>query len=236
MSNSYEEGFEKSKGDISSFFTKIYALMFLGLLITFGVTYGLYYGAVSGSVMAYDVINFVLQFYYIILIAEVLVVIFLNARLMKMSKYAALTMFIVYSLLNGLTFSIILPFYTNVGLALGMASITFLVMTVYGFVTKSDLSNIGGILTVGLISVIIATVVNMFLRNEMLDYIICYAGLFIFIALTAYDTNKLKMIYNSRGEMDDASITKLAIIGALKLYLDFINMFMYILRLLNRNR
>ncbi len=233
MQNNYGEVLKQEEG-ISGFFTKVYALMFLALLITFGTTYGIYAGAVTGNTIASELLYFVMNFYYLVIGFEVLLVIFLSARLQKMSVTTATTMFIVYSIANGLTFSIILPFYSNVALALGMASIAFLVMSIYGYITKSNLSNARGILTVGLISVIIATVVNIFLKNSTLDYIICYAGLFIFIGLTAYDTNKLKRIYLERSNMDNKTLTKIAIIGALGLYLDFINMFMYILRLLNR--
>lgn len=234
MERSYEQGYERQEG-LSSFFTKVYGIMFLGLMVTFGITYGIYQGIVYDNQLAIEIATFVMNFYYVVLIAEVVVVIALNARLMKMSKSMAIAMFLLYSVLNGLTFSIILPYYSNVFLALGMAGITFLVMTVYGLVTKSNLSSIGNFLSVALISLIIATVVNIFLGSSTLDYIICYVGLLLFIALTAYDTNKLKMIYNNSASMDNASLGKIAIIGALQLYLDFINMFMYILRLLNRD-
>ncbi len=219
---------------ISVFFTRVYALMFLALLITFGVTAGVYTGIVYNNPIAVQIGMFLMEFYYFVIGFELVLVMLLSARIQKMSMFTAVTMFIIYSITNGLVFSIILPYYSNIGIALGMTSVTFLVMTVYGLITKKDLSGVGSFLTVTLISVVIATLVNMFLQSAMIDYIVCYVGLFLFIALTAYDTNKLKNIYLNRANIDNATLSKLVVMGALSLYLDFINMFMYILRIMNR--
>ncbi len=234
MDNLYESSFERAEG-LNSFFVKIFGWMFLGLFITFAIPFGIYNGIVYDNVTAINIALFINKYYLFIILSEVAVVIFLNVRLLKMSKYMAISLFLTYAVLNGLVFSIILPFYQGVTTALGLSALTFLVMAVYGLVTKKDLSGMGSILTVGLISVIIATFVNMFIGSSTLDYIVSYLGLFIFIALTAYDTNKLKNMYYSIGEMENTTLSKIAIIGALQLYLDFVNMFTYILRLLNND-
>jgi FtsH-binding integral membrane protein len=154
-----------------------------------------------------------------------------------MSAQRATIVFILYSVLNGLTLSIIFLIYTTGSIAstFFVTAGTFAVMSAYGYLTKSDLSKWGNILFMGLIGIIIASIVNYFMQSETLYAIITYIGVLIFVALTAYDTQKIKTmnIIGNEGTDEDK---KEAIMGALTLYLDFINLFLYLLRLLGRRR
>ena len=153
----------------------------------------------------------------------------------KMSASTATLVFLGYSLLNGLIFSSIFLTYTGGSIALTffITAGTFGVMSAYGYFTKSDLTSIGNIAIMLLIGVIIASLVNMFMKSEMLYWIISYAGVAIFVALTAYDTQKIKEM-NIIGNEGTAEDRKEAIVGALTLYLDFINLFLFLLRLFGR--
>jgi FtsH-binding integral membrane protein len=139
--------------------------------------------------------------------------------------------------LNGITLSPILLIYTGASVAATffITAATFGVMSIAGYVTKKDLSTMGSYLMMGLIGVIIASVVNMFLHSETMDYIISYLGVFIFIGLTAYDTQKIKTL-GQEALNNGASMQKIAILGALTLYLDFVNLFLYLLRLFGRRK
>lgn len=172
-----------------------------------------------------------------LIIGEVVLVMVLAARVQRMSAATATAVFIGYSALNGLTLSMVFLAYTSASVAQAffVTAGVFGVMTIYGFVTKTDLSRLGNILGMALIGFIIATVVNIFLRSEGLYWIITYAGVLIFTGLVAYDTQQIKKMALA-GAGDDESGQKLAIMGALKLYLDFINLFLLLLRILGRQR
>ena len=172
-----------------------------------------------------------------LIIGEVVLVMVLAARVQRMSAATATAVFIGYSALNGLTLSMVFLAYTSASVAQAffVTAGVFGVMTIYGFVTKTDLSRLGNILGMALIGFIIATVVNIFLRSEGLYWIITYAGVLIFTGLVAYDTQQIKKMALA-GAGDDESGQKLAIMGALKLYLDFINLFLQLLRILGRQR
>jgi hypothetical protein len=146
-------------------------------------------------------------------------------------------MFMLYSALNGVTFASIFLLYTSSSIAstFMVASGTFAAMSVYGYVTKRDLTGWGSFLFMGLIGVIIASVVNIFLHSAMITWVTSYLGVFIFVGLTAYDTQKIKMI-GQRGFADHESRHKAAILGALALYLDFINLFLMLLRIMGNRR
>lgn len=169
--------------------------------------------------------------------AEFLLVIMLSARLHKLSLTTATMMFVLYSVLNGATLSCIFLVYTMSSIAstFFICAATFGVMSVYGAVTKKDLSGMGRILFMALIGLIIATVVNIFLKSGGFNLVISALGVLIFVGLTAYDTQKIKT-YLSQYDVADESAQKLALIGALELYLDFINLFLYLLRFLGNNR
>ncbi len=171
--------------------------------------------------------------FWVLALAEIGIVIWLSASIMKISSIAALAGFLVYSALNGMTLSFIFAAYTGTSIATTffVCAASFAGISIFGWVTKSDLSSMAGFLIMSLIGVIVGSVVNFFLHSPVLYWFLTYAGLAVFIGLTAYDTQRLKQIHQSGGATE-----QLAILGALALYLDFINMFVLLLRLFGRRR
>lgn len=177
--------------------------------------------------------------YWGLLIAELVLVIFLSARLHKMSFATAGLMFAAYAILNGATLSLIMAIYTaeSISQAFFVTAGTFGAMSLVGFFIKKDLSAIGRVLLMGLIGLIIATVVNIFWHNTGLALVLNYVGVIVFVGLTAYDTQKIKRMLamaQHAGVNDDTN--KLALMGSLELYLDFVNLFLYILRLFGNRK
>lgn len=173
--------------------------------------------------------------FYFLLIAEIALVWFLSARVMKLSLPVATGVFALYSVLNGVTLSPIFLVYTSESIATTffVTSGTFGAMALYGYFTKRDLTKWGSLLFMVLIGVVIATLVNLFLKSETLMWIITYVGVILFVALTAYDTQKVKLLANETKH--DVELSKKAsLLGALTLYLDFINLFLYLLRFFGR--
>ena len=224
--------FPQARRDAASIFlAKVFYWMAIGLAVTAAVAWLAQAWLMQQSP---EVVRGMLGMPLIVLfIAEIALVWYLAARVWQMSPSAATGCFIVYSALNGLTLSVIFLAYT-------MASIvaTFVItagmfgaMSLYGFVTKRDLSGMGSFLFMGLIGIILASVVNMFLHSSSLGWAISVIGVFIFVGLTAYDVQKIKEM-GERGilEQGDAMIQQGAISGALSLYLDFINLFLMLLR------
>lgn len=172
-------------------------------------------------------------------IAEIVLVVILSARVMQMSFASAALTFGAYAVLNGVTMSVIFAAYTqeSIAQAFFITAGTFGAMSVVGYVVKKDLSTMGRTLMMLLIGLIIATIVNIFLHNEGLMAIINYVGVLVFVGLTAYDTQKIKNILEEctyQGMEDQAQ--KIALMGSLTLYLDFINMFLYILRIFGNRK
>lgn len=209
---------------------KVYTWMAMALAITGITAYG-----VSISPNLVNLIFSSKMVFFGIIIAELALVLILSARLHKLSLSTATLMFILYSVLNGVTLSSIFLIYTTSSIATTffISAGTFGAMSLYGAVTKTDLSSIGKILYMALIGLIIATVVNMFMHSSGFDIIISYAGVLIFVGLTAWDTQKIKLMLAEADYMDEGA-QKLALIGALTLYLDFINLFIYLLRILGK--
>ena len=177
--------------------------------------------------------------YWGLLIAEVVLVIFLSARINKMSFAMAGLMFAAYAILNGVTMSFIMLAYTaeSIAQAFFVTAGTFGGMSLVGFFIKKDLSAMGRTLMMALIGLIIATIVNIFWQNSMMASILNYAGVIIFVALTAYDTQKIKvMLQQAQYAGISDQTNKLALMGSLTLYLDFINLFLYILRLFGNRK
>lgn len=177
--------------------------------------------------------------YWGLLIAEVVLVIFLSARINKLSFATAGLMFAAYAILNGVTMSIIMLAYTaeSIAQAFFVTAGTFGAMSLVGFFVKKDLSAMGRTLMMALIGLIIATLVNIFWQNSMMASILNYAGVIIFVALTAYDTQKIKvMLQQAQYAGISDQTNKLALMGSLTLYLDFINLFLYILRLFGNRK
>ena len=173
--------------------------------------------------------------FYGLLIAEFALVWFLSSQIMKLSVPVATASFAVYSVLNGLTLSPIFYIYTEDSIAstFFITAGTFAAMAIFGYTTKRDLSSMGSYLMMGLIGLIIASVVNIFVGSSLLMWVVSYLGVLIFVGLTAYDTQRIKeMIAQSVG--DEEETKKVALLGALNLYLDFINLFLYLLRLFGR--
>lgn len=171
-----------------------------------------------------------------LMIAEIVLVIFLAARVQKMSLGAATIAFIIYSVLNGVCMSVLFLVYTSESIAstFFITAGTFGITSLYGFVTKKDLSSWRNLLVMALIGLIIASIVNIFMESNAMYWIISYAGVIIFTGLTAYDTNRFKkFIYGN--DVTEMSY-KYALLGALELYLDFVNMFIYLLRILGDRR
>lgn len=208
----------------TNLFTKVFGWMFAGLLITaFFALFTPY--SVTLSSLVYNPGSLI-----ILLLIEFGMVIAISAGLNKMSFGAALTCFFIYAAINGLTLSSIFYVYDmgTVYAAFGVTAATFGIMAVYGSLTKRDLSGMGNLLIMCLIGLVTATLVNMFVASDGISWLITYAGVIIFTLLTAYDVQKIKNLSNS-GQYNSH---KIGIYGALILYLDFINIFLKILRIL----
>jgi len=215
-----------------SLFVSVYNWMAIGLVLTAVVAYGtLAYPPLLEAIFTNRVL------FYGLLIGEFGLVIALSAAINRLSSGAAAALFLLYSAINGLTLSFIFLVYTQSSIVstFFITAGTFGAMSVYGAVTKRDLTSWGGFFFMGLIGLIIASVVNMFLHSEMIYWITSFIGVFIFVGLTAYDTQKIRRM-SQAGFADEASRKKMAILGALTLYLDFINLFLYLLRIFGRRR
>jgi len=207
---------------------KVYVWMSLALVIT-GLT--AYYVATSPALVSLIFGNSVVM--WGLIIGELALVIGLSAAINKLSLSAATLMFVLYSVVNGATLSTIFFAYTTSSIAsvFFITAGTFAAMAVFGYTTKRDLSPIGRFLFMGLIGIIIATLVNVFfVKSAGMDLILSYLGVLIFVGLTAYDSQKIKEMLALCPE-PDAQAQKLALLGSLTLYLDFINLFLYLLRI-----
>lgn len=173
--------------------------------------------------------------YWGLFIAEIAIVLFLSARITKMSSAAAAGMFYLFAVINGLALSSIFVVYTGASIAktFFITAGTFGGMTIFGYTTKQDLSKIGSLLYMALWGLIICLVVNMFMHSSTLDWIISIAGVVIFVGLTAWDTQQIKTMAE---QLPASSAGHLATLGALSLYLDFINLFVYLLRFFGSSR
>ena len=173
---------------------------------------------------------------WVVMLAPLGVVFYMSFGINKMSAAKAQTTFWVFAALMGLSLSSLLLFYTGMSVTrvFFICSATFGAMSIYGYTTKRDLTKLGSFLMMGLIGIIIASLVNYFLQSETMYYVISYLGILIFIGLTAYDTQKIKNMYS----VSDSSeiISKKAVMGALTLYLDFINLFIMLLRIFGQRR
>ncbi len=223
---------EEELAETKRFFVKVYSWMSMALVIT--------------GLMAYkttttpELIRFIFGERFVffgLLILELVLVGVLVGAVRKMSAMTATIVFILYSLLNGLTLSCIFLVFTtdSIAMVFFITAGTFAAMSAYGFFTKKDLTAIGNILVMALFGLIIASVVNLFMKSEMLYWIVSYVGVLIFVGLIAYDTQKLKKL-NIIGIEGTEENKKEAIIGALTLYLDFINLFLFLLRIFGKRR
>lgn len=210
-----------------TFIQRVYQWMAAGLSLTGFVAY---WAAGTESVM-----KLMLGPGFIVaMLVELGIVIWLSASIRKISAQAAITGFLIYSAINGLTMSYVFLIYTGASIAYTffITAASFAAVSFFGWVTKTDLTSLGGFFLMGIIGLIIGSVVNMFLQAPVLYWFLTYAGVALFIGLTAYDVQKLKRMHQSGAEIGD----QLAIFGALQLYLDFVNMFIYLLRIFGKRR
>jgi FtsH-binding integral membrane protein len=212
----------------AAFISKVYGWMSAALVIT-GVV-AMWAASTPAVKNAFDPASGSMLPFYLLIGVEFGAVIFLSARINKMTAETAGIVFLVYSILNGLTLSMVFLIYTSSSIASTflVTAATFGVMSAYGYMTKKDLTSIGNLAFMALIGLIIGSVVNIFLQSEIMYWVITYAGVLIFVALTAYDTQKIKRMaaYDDTQEVSK----KKSIMGALTLYLDFVNLFLYLLR------
>lgn len=229
--NQVEERAQSSTLSFPALMSKVYLWMTLALVVT-GMT--AYYVASSPAIL-YAIVTNQITFWGLF-IGELVLVFVLSSRIMSLSFVTASLMFVIYSIMNGVFFSFILLAYTEQSIATTflITAGTFGAMSLFGFVTKRDLSTMGRILFMLLIGLIIATVVNIFMKAEGMTLILNYAGVVIFVGLTAYDTQSIKQMLQEHGDKEGAE--KIALLGSLSLYLDFINLFIYLLRFFGESR
>ena len=212
---------------VSSLIKSVYMQMAAALSITGLVAYFL-----SQSVAFWQILAENMSLIWVIFIAQIGLVIWLSARITKMSMTSATLLFILYSVLMGVTMSTIFMVYTmgSIASVFFITAGMFLAMSLIGYFTRLDLTRLGSLLFMAVIGVVIASVVNIFLGSETLYWIISYVAVVVFVGLTAYDTQKIKEMLAEYGQADEMG-HKLALYGALTLYLDFINLFLYLLRI-----
>lgn len=215
----------------SGVMSRVYAWMTAGLLVT---------GAVASFVAGSDALTTLIFgnpfVFFGLFIVQIIAVIGLSAGINRLSPATATAIFMGYAAINGLTMAAIFLAYTEASIAstFFITAGTFGAMSLYGYTTKRDLTSIGNLAVMALIGILIASVVNMFLRSEGLYWVLTCAGVLIFVALTAWNTQKIKRM--SQQVTDEASAGRVAVIGALVLYLDFINLFIHLLRIFGVRR
>lgn len=214
------------------FTTKVFVWMALGLLTTALVAF-----IATNTGLTYNILKMGSFSILGIVLCELGVVIFLTGRIHKMSVSTARGAFLLYSVLNGITFSVFLWQFdpTSVVLAFGTTSAIFIVMAGYGYVTKTNLLKLRGFFTIAIVGLIVVSIINLFLGSESLYYFISYAGVAVFTGLIAYDVQKLKSLAAISMENEELA-QKCVIMGALHLYLDFINLLIYLLRIFGKRR
>jgi len=211
---------------------KVYVWMSLALLIT-GMT--AYYVATNQVIMNAILTSRVLL--YGLFAVELALVIIVSAAINRLSVLTATLMFLLYSVLNGATLSVIFFVYqlSSIATVFFITAGTFGSMALIGYTTKKDLSSIGRILTMSLIGLVIATLVNIFIKSDGLTMFLSYIGVLVFVGLTAWDSQKIKRMLLQATDVNEVT-KKIALLGALTLYLDFVNLFLYLLRIFGRRR
>lgn len=227
------ESIVQARSGLQTYMAQVYGWMTVGLLLTAFIAW---YAANSSAFMELLYTNRI--FFFGLVIAQLAVVFVLSGLVNRLSAGVMTTLFMLYSVLTGLTLSSIFIIYT----ASSIAS-TFVVtggmfgaMSLWGYTTKRDLSGWGNMLFMALIGIILASLVNFWLKSEALMWAVTYIGVVVFVGLTAYDTQKLKNIGEQIDVRDSSNLRKYSILGALTLYLDFINLFLMLLRILGNRR
>ena len=215
---------------VNEFIRSVYNWMAIGLGLTGVVAF-----YVSNSETLLKLIFGNQIIFFGLIIGELILVFTISARVHKMQASTATSLFVLYAALNGATISAIFLIYTKSSITstFFICAATFIVSSIYGMVTKRDLTSMGQFMFMGLIGIVIASVVNLFVRSSGMSLIVSYIGVVVFVGLTAYDTQKLRtMALSQPDNLDSGTIRKGAILGALTLYLDFINLFLMLLRIL----
>ena len=228
MRNNYDVAYDEDI--LNSSIRKVFLWMILGLSLTIGTMFA--------TVTNQNLLGFVAGYSRILIFAELGLVIALSAAIRKISSAVAGIMFLLYSVMTGLTLSFVMFLYEPMAIILAFSTtiIIFVVMALFGYFTKENLMSFGRMLMVGLVSLIVVSIINIFLKSPSLYWIISYAGVIIFTALIGYDMQKIKysLISNSNG--DSETLSKISILGALELYLDFVNLFLSLLRIFGKKR
>lgn len=226
----YSEG--AARENVMNFMYLVYGWMAFALAITGGVAY-----FVSSTPAFVNYIFSSSTLPMILLFVQLGLVIALSAMINRLSYVAAIALFVVYAATLGVSLSVIFLVYTHQSIYATFAATagTFGIMAIYGYVTKRDLTTLGSIAFMGLIGLVLAGLVNMYFKNEMADYIISGIGILVFTALTAVDAQKIKQLAYSAID-DEQTRGKAALMGALTLYLDFINLFLYMLRFMGNKK
>ena len=215
----------------NNFLRKVFLYMILGIAISFGTgAYLLYFNQ--------GLLSTLFNYYQFLVIAELAMVFSISLFINKMSSSLARILFFAYSLVNGITLTVIGLIYAPqvIFYAFIITLTIFIVTAIYGYITQEDLSSYRRFFIIALISLIILSIINVFMRVGMLEWVITIAGVVIFTGLIAYDVNRIKFISYQLADGDNETIEKMGIIGALNLYLDFINLFIYILRIFGRKK
>lgn len=231
MFNEPGYGFDVQQGEPLSVYTaKTFGWMALGLLVTFAVSL---LGIFTGTIVY---VYYLPAGPFLLAALELVVVFVLSARVHSLSVGAARGLFFAYAVLNGLTFSSILLMYSwsTLLLVFGITAVYFAALAAYGYFTKRDLGNLRTLLFGGLIFLVVFWLLSMFLPLSGFERVVCLIGVVIFMAYTAYDTQKIRLFYEQL-QGDGDMLRKASIISALELYLDFVNLFLYILRLVARH-
>ncbi|GLX62098.1 Bax inhibitor-1 family protein [Proteus sp. DFP240708] len=233
FSRSNDSIVQRTGSGLQTFMAQVYGWMTVGLLLTaFVALYVASSEALLSMIFSSKVVFFGL------IIAQLGLVFVLSGMVHKMSGAMATSLFMLYSVLTGVTISSVLLVYTASSIAstFFICAAMFGALSVYGYTTKRSLTGMGSFLFMGLIGIIIASIVNIFMQSSMMSMVISYAGVLIFAGLTAYDTQKLKDMGNEINQEDKENMRRYSIMGALTLYLDFINLFLMLLRILGDRR
>ena len=219
---------------VNEFVRSVYNWMAVGLGLT-----GVVAWYVSSSPAILQLVFGNRALFFVLIIAQLGMVFSLSGMISRMSSGTATGLFVVYSALNGVTLSFIFIIYTQASIVstFFVCAGTFLACSIYGWTTKRDLTSLGGFLMMGLIGIIIASLANLFFRSSGLSMMISYIGVFVFVGLTAYDSQKIKNLAMTQpAGLEAGVVRKGAILGALSLYLDFINLFLMLLRIFGQSR
>lgn len=224
---------ERDKTVIQPYISQVFGWMSCGLLLTAFVAW---YTSKTPAILQLLFSNQIV--FFGLIIGQLALVFTLSGMVTKLSGSLATTLFMLYSMLTGLTLSSMFVLYTSSSIfsAFMVTSGMFGSMTIYGYTTKRDLSSFGNLLFMALIGIMLASIINLWLKNSAIMWIITYVGVVVFVGLTAYDIQKLKSIGSSLSIEDQEQFRKFSIIGALTLYLDFINLFLMMIRIFGNRR